>query len=56
MACVWGRHDPLVVWLVERLVDCRVVQTPVDPVDAEIGKGDEYWELQVVVQKEGLVR
>lgn len=42
----WGWHDPLVVRLVEVFVDERVVKTTVDPVDAEIGEGDEEGELQ----------
>lgn len=44
--CEWSRHDPLVVRLVESLVDRTVMQTAVNPVDQEIGKGDEEWELE----------
>lgn len=31
------------------------MQAPVDPVDEEIGEGDEEWELHPVVQGEGRV-
>ena len=56
MARVRCRHDPFVMRLVELLVQCRVMQAPVDPVDAEIGEDEEERELQVVVQVEGFVR
>lgn len=46
---VWSWHDPLVVWLVESLVNQRVVKTSVDPVDAEIGEDEEERELKVVI-------
>lgn len=46
---VWRWHNPLVVWLVEALVDEWVVQASVDPVDAKVGKHDEHWELYEVV-------
>ena len=42
-------HDPLVVRLMDVLVDARVVQTAVDPVDQRVGEGEEEGELQVVV-------
>lgn len=48
-----GRHDPLVMRLVEVLVDARVVETAVDPVDERIGEDDEEGELQEVVAPEG---
>lgn len=48
----WGGHDPLVVRLVQTLVDERVVKTSVDPVDAEVGKHEEQWELDPIVQGE----
>ena len=47
------RHDPLVVRLVEALVDERVVQAAVDPVDEEVGEGNEDGELQIVVPESG---
>lgn len=42
-------HDPLVVGLVEVLVDLGVVQPAVDPVDAEVGEDNEEGELDDVV-------
>lgn len=44
-------HNPLVVRLVQRLVYALVVQTPVDPVDKEVGKADKEWELQPVIPR-----
>ncbi|KAH3673462.1 hypothetical protein WICPIJ_009773 [Wickerhamomyces pijperi] len=41
-----SRDQPLVVWLVERLVDTWPVQPSVDQVDAEVSEHDEGWELQ----------
>jgi len=43
------RHDPLVVRLVQGLVDGRVVQAAVDQVDEEVGEEEEERELQDVV-------
>ena len=42
-------HDPLVVRLVDVLVDAWVVQTAVDPIDQRVGEEEEEGELQVVV-------
>ena len=47
-----GRHDPLVVRLVESLIDCRVMQATVYPVDEEIGKANEEGKLYEVVKRE----
>ena len=52
VACIWSWHDPLVVWLMECLIYARVVQSAVDPVDAEVGEEDEDGELEVVVEVE----
>lgn len=49
-----ARHDPLVVRLVQGLVDAGVVQATVDPVDEEIGKADEEGDLEEAVEREGL--
>ena len=52
MECVRGersRHDPLVVWLVDVLVDTGMVQTAVDPVDGRVGEEEEEGKLKVVV-------
>lgn len=48
-----GGHDPLVVRLMQALVDQWVVQTAMDPVDAEVGEEDEERELEVVVPAAG---
>jgi len=53
VAGVRRRHDPFVVGLVQCLVDHRMVQPSVNPVDEEVGEEDEEWELKVVVQREG---
>lgn len=45
------RHDPLVMRLVQPLVDERVVQPAMDPVDAAVGEGDEERVLQVRVPR-----
>lgn len=49
MAGKGRRHDPLVVRLVQVLVDPRVVQVSVNPVDPEIGEDEEEGELEDVV-------
>lgn len=50
------RHNPLVVRLVQGLVDEGMMQAAVDPVDKKIGKGDEQRELKnTVVGKRLLV-
>lgn len=51
----WTGHDPLVMRLVESLVDERVVQASVDPVDEEVGESDEERELQDAVEWEGFL-
>lgn len=56
MRCEGARHDPLVVRLVQGLVNRRVVQATVDPVDAEIGERDEQRELNEAVAPERLIR
>lgn len=45
MARKRGWHDPFMVWFMESLVDERMMQAPMYPVDEEVGKGDEEWEL-----------
>lgn len=42
----WRRHDPLVVRLVQLLVNHGVVQAAVNPVDEEVGEADEEGELE----------
>lgn len=49
------RHDPLVVRLVQGPVDARMVQTPVDPVNEEIGEADEDGKLQDAVEGKWLL-
>ncbi len=41
MGCVGRGYDPFVVWLVENSINARVMEAPVDPVDAEICEDDE---------------
>lgn len=45
-------HDPLVMGLVQTLVDERVVETTMDPVNTEIGEHEEQRVLEPVVQRE----
>ena len=52
MAGVWGRHDPFMMRLMQGLIDTRVVQPSVYPVDEEVGKEDEEGELEDVVKPE----
>lgn len=49
-----ARHNPLVMGLVEGLVDQRVVQAAVNPVDAEIGEGDKKRKLEDAIVRERL--
>lgn len=56
MACVRGGHDPFVMRFVQSLVNQRVVQPPMDPIDEEIGEEDEEGELNDVVERERSVR
>ncbi len=53
---VWGWHDPLVMWLVEILIDQGMMQKSMDPVDGEIGEEEEEREYQVIVVWVRLVR
>lgn len=43
------------VRLVQGFVDTGVVQAAVNPVDEEIGKADEEWDLDETVVREGFV-
>ena len=49
MARVGSWHDPLVMWLVEVLVNEWVMKTPVDQVDEAIGERNKERELEEVV-------
>lgn len=49
-----ARHNPLVMGLVEGLVNQRVVQAAVNPVDAEIGEGDKKRKLEDAIVRERL--
>jgi len=55
VGCEWRRDNPLMVRLVEVLVDALVVQAAVDPVNEAIREGDEEWELQDIVPQPGPV-
>lgn len=55
MARIRRGHDPLVVGLVQNSVKARMVQASVNPIDEEVGKTDEEWELQDIVQPKGSV-
>ena len=55
MRCKGTRHDPLVVRLVQSLIDQGVVQASVNPVNAEIGERDEQRELNEAVKPERLL-
>jgi hypothetical protein len=46
-------HNPLVVRLVEMLVNQGVVQITVNPINAKVGKNQEQWKLRKVVPKTG---
>ena len=45
-----GRHDPLMMWLVEGPVDPGVMEAAVDPVDEEVGKDEKEGKLEEVVE------
>ena len=45
----WSRHDPLMMRFVQPFVQDWVVKTSMDPVDAEVRKQEEEWELNVIV-------
>lgn len=53
MAGVGRGHDPLVVRLVQALVDGGVVEAAVNPVDEEVGEDEEERELEEVVPQAG---
>ena len=44
------RHNPLVMRLVQRLVNLGMMQTPVNPVDAQVREGNEQRELKDVIE------
>ena len=52
MTSVRCRHDPFVVWLMECLINPRMMQPSMNPINTEIGEADEQWELYVVVNTE----
>jgi len=56
MARIGRGHDPLMMRFVQSLVNQRVVQPPMDPVDEEIGEQDKEGELNEVVERERGVR
>ena len=52
IAGVRSRNDPFVVRLVQSLIDERMVQSTMDPVDTEIRERDEQRILEVIVERE----
>ena len=52
----WCGHDPFMMRLVQGSVYYRMVQTAMDPVDAQIREADEQRELKDIVEGEGRVR
>ena len=50
VAGVRCRHNPLVMRLVQGPVNSGMMQTPVDPVDAQIGEDNEQWKLKEIVK------
>lgn len=49
VACIRRRHDPLMMRLVQVLVDERMVESTMDQVDEEVRKDQEQRELEVVI-------
>lgn len=47
--CKWGRHDPFVMWLVQALVDGRMVQSAVNQIDPEVREDEKEWKLDECV-------
>lgn len=45
----WSWHNPLMMRLVDMLVESRMMLGSVDPVYEKIGEGNEKWELEVIV-------
>ena len=51
-----SRHDPFMMRFVQLFVDEGMVQAPVDPIDAQIGKAYEERKLNIVVERERSIR
>lgn len=49
-------HDPFVMRFVQNPVNLGIMQAPVNPVDTQIGEGNEQWELEEVVDSKWSVR
>ena len=56
MARVWSRHDPFMMRFMQRLIDQRMVQSTMDPINEEVREEDEKRELKNVVQRERSIR
>lgn len=52
MARIRCGHDPSMMWLVQILVDSRVVQASMDPIDEKVGEENEERKLEDIVQGE----
>lgn len=55
IASIWRRHDPSVMGLVQSLINQRMMQSTVNPVNREIGEEHEEAELCVVVPSAGTI-
>jgi hypothetical protein len=49
MRSIWGWHDPLVVRLMQALVEDWMMETTMDPIYEKIGEHDKERELEKVV-------
>ena len=53
VASIRGWHDPFVMRFVQRPVHHGMMQSSVDPVDAQIRETNEQWKLKKVVESKG---
>ena len=55
VASIRGWHDPLMMRFVQRPVNHGMMQSSVDPVDAQIRETNEQWKLEKVVESKGSI-
>ena len=48
-------HDPFMMWFVQRPVNHGMMQSSVDPIDAQVRETYEQWKLQKVVKSKGSI-